>query len=175
MKNNENEINEKNKAYHKVYAKLHPEMCKKSQKIYREKNKDKIKAYRKKTQKSTIEYNKKWIANRRKRNINFYIIEKLRSHLYRGMKYFFLNKKQKSIEYLGCNIEELLTYWEFKYKIKLTLDMLGRGTGKWTIDHIKPICSFNLTKEEEIKECFHYTNLQPMLFEENCIKNKNYE
>ena len=34
--------------------------------------------------------------------------------------------------------------------------------GEWEVDHIKPCSSFNLLNEEERKECFHYSNLQPL-------------
>lgn len=160
--------------YHSNYSKTHPEIIKKSHKKYRDNNDDKIKANRLETRKNTIEYNKKWIKNKRESDINFYIIEKLRRHLNRGLKNYFNKKEQKTIIYLGCTIEELLLYWEYTYGIKLTLDMMGRGKGKWTIDHIKPIDSFDLSNEENIKICFHFTNLQPMLFEENCSKRNNY-
>jgi hypothetical protein len=32
----------------------------------------------------------------------------------------------------------------------------------WEIDHIKACSNFDLTKLEEQKQCFHYTNLQPL-------------
>jgi len=40
----------------------------------------------------------------------------------------------------------------------------------WHIDHIRPCASFDLTKEEEIQKCFHYSNLQPLWAEENLKK-----
>ncbi len=38
------------------------------------------------------------------------------------------------------------------------------------IDHIIPCSSFDLTKDENQKACFHYTNLQPLTKEENMKK-----
>jgi hypothetical protein len=40
----------------------------------------------------------------------------------------------------------------------------------WHIDHVKPCASFDLTKDEEIKECFCWKNLQPLLADENISK-----
>ena len=40
--------------------------------------------------------------------------------------------------------------------------------GEWHIDHIIPLAS--ATTKEEIKKLCHYTNLQPLLAEENLSK-----
>ena len=42
------------------------------------------------------------------------------------------------------------------------------------IDHIKPISKFDLTKKEEIKRCFNYTNLQPLLIKDNLSKSNKW-
>ena len=33
------------------------------------------------------------------------------------------------------------------------------------IDHVKPICMFDVTKDEELKEAFNWKNTQPLLKE----------
>ena len=45
----------------------------------------------------------------------------------------------------------------------------------WEIDHIKPCASFNLSNFEQQKQCFHYTNLQPLTIFENRSKKDKYE
>lgn len=40
----------------------------------------------------------------------------------------------------------------------------------WQIDHIIPCRAFDLTDEEQLKECFNYKNTQPLLKEENLSK-----
>ena len=40
----------------------------------------------------------------------------------------------------------------------------------WEIDHIIPCDSFDLTDIEQQKQCFHYTNLQPLTVSENRSK-----
>ena len=44
----------------------------------------------------------------------------------------------------------------------------------WHIDHRKPCASFDLTKEEEQRKCFHYTNLQPLWGSENIRKSDTF-
>jgi hypothetical protein len=48
------------------------------------------------------------------------------------------------------------------------------GNG-WHIDHIIPCAAFDLTKSEEQKKCFHYTNLRPMWASENISKSSKHE
>ena len=39
-------------------------------------------------------------------------------------------------------------------------------SGRAAIDHRRPCASFDLTKEEDVKMCFHYTNLQEQIIYE---------
>lgn len=81
-------------------------------------------------------------------------------------------KKGKTLDYLGCSIEELKNYLEKKF----TKDMTWENQGKvWHIDHIKPLAIFNLSNENELKEACHFTNLQPLLAIDNIKKGSNYE
>jgi hypothetical protein len=52
----------------------------------------------------------------------------------------------------------------------MTLENHGQGSGKWNIDHIIPISSART--EEEIYKLNHYTNFQPLWWEENMAKGK---
>ena len=41
------------------------------------------------------------------------------------------------------------------------------------IDHVKPICLFDVTKDEELKKAFNWINTQPLIKEvhfQKCIK-----
>ena len=48
--------------------------------------------------------------------------------------------------------------------------MTWKNHGIWHVDHIRPCASFDLTKDEEQRECFHYKNLQPLWGPDNLAK-----
>jgi hypothetical protein len=78
----------------------------------------------------------------------------------------------KMNEYLGCSLNDLKIYIENKF----TPDMNWNNHGNvWELDHIKPCSLFDFTDVKQQKECFHYTNLQPLYKEDNRKKSNKYE
>lgn len=75
-------------------------------------------------------------------------------------------KSKRTIELIGCTIEELKNHLESKFEIGMTWE----NYGEWHIDHIRPCSSFDLTKEDEQKVCFNYMNLQPLWAKDNLRK-----
>lgn len=62
-------------------------------------------------------------------------------------------------------------YLEERFKVGMNWDNWSQ-TG-WHIDHVKPLSSFKLSNESEIKKAFHYTNLQPLWAKDNHSKSKS--
>lgn len=84
------------------------------------------------------------------------------------------NKSMRGMEnLLGCTGEEAFNYLISRFTPDMTLEAFMDG--EIHIDHIRPIASFDLTKEEEIKECFHYTNLQPLWAADNFSKGAKWD
>lgn len=38
----------------------------------------------------------------------------------------------------------------------------GNYGSNWVIDHFLPVISYNLEQSDEQRECFHWTNIQPL-------------
>jgi hypothetical protein len=95
--------------------------------------------------------------NKYKTNQDYKLKKLLKSRFYKLIK-----GKQKNgsfIKYLGCSIEELKSHLEQQFKPEMTWE--NHGT-IWEIDHIIPISSFDMSKEENIFKCWNYNNLQPL-------------
>jgi len=75
-------------------------------------------------------------------------------------------KKSLTKELLGCDIEIFIDW--LKYQMKGNMSIKNHGK-VWHIDHCIPCASFDCSKEDEQKRCFHWSNLQPM-FKINNLK-----
>lgn len=102
--------------------------------------------------------------NKRKNDINYYLRTKIRSRILRALKRN--SKKDSSYQLLGCSIQFLKEYLESKFQ----QGMSWNNRDKWHIDHILPCSSFDLSKEENQRKCFHYSNLQPLWAKDNLLK-----
>lgn len=77
-------------------------------------------------------------------------------------------KKTLSVELLGCSIQHARQHLESKFKEGMSWD--NHGIRGWHIDHIIPCDSFDLSDVDQQKQCFHYTNLQPLWYKDNLRK-----
>jgi hypothetical protein len=114
--------------------------------------------------------------SRRKRDLKYRKedpLYKLKQNTTRRIRYALKvlnqNKKNRTIEYLGCSIDELKIHLENQFKPGMSWE----NYGEWEIDHIIPCASAN--NEPELLVLFHYTNLQPLWATENRQKSDKYE
>ena len=98
------------------------------------------------------------------------IMQNTRIRIVKAMK--DSKKANTTIDLLGCTPNELREYLESKFTEGMTFD--NHGKDGWHIDHIKPCASFDLSDPEQQKECFHYTNLQPLWAKDNLSKGSHY-
>ena len=79
------------------------------------------------------------------------------------------DRDERTIELLGCSYSFLRKWIKYQFTKGMSFD----NYGKWQVDHIVPIASFDLRSEVQRRICFHYTNLRPLWAKENNEKSGN--
>ena len=155
-------------SYHKAYRSRHKEEISCYHKLWREANKE-----------SRAEYNKSWYAVNRKTLIkkavdyrrkrlkedsSFRVVSNLHRRVLLALH--GKDKSSKTLELLGCSVYKLKLHLAARFQGGMSWD----NYGEWHVDHVLPCASFDLTDSEQQKQCFHYTNLQPLWAEDNLKK-----
>jgi hypothetical protein len=133
----------------KLYNYIHKEEISKNKKQYYNENKDLI-----------ITKHNEYCIKRRQNDINFRLICNCRSRLNKVIKKQI--KNHKTMDLVGCTADELRFKLEQHFFEGMNWENYGFGLGKWNIDHIIPLSSFDLTDVVQLKKACHYTNLQPL-------------
>ena len=77
-----------------------------------------------------------------------------------------ITKRNGTFEIIGCTPHELKEHLETQFREGMSWE--NHGEKGWHIDHIIPLSSAK--NEEEIYKLCHYTNLQPLWWDENMSK-----
>jgi len=107
---------------------------------------------------------KRYVANRRHVSVGFRVLQNLRGRLRAALK--GAGKTKRTLHLVGCTIPELRAHLEKQFKPGMSWD----NYGQWHVDHRVACQSFDLTKPDEQRRCFHYTNLQPLWADDNFKK-----
>jgi len=173
------------KAYRREQYNKNQTKILQQKKEYIKKNKDKIQERNKKQylknrdarleyQKQYAELNRDAIRDRqREYSINKYHSDpnfKIKINLSSRMRRFFSKNGNRTIDFIGCSIDDLKLHLEKQF----VDGMSWENYGDWHVDHIRPCCSFDLTDPEQQRECFNYTNLQPLWAEHNLSKGGSF-
>lgn len=70
-------------------------------------------------------------------------------------------------ELLGCVAEDLMRHLQGQFSGGLEWANYGLV---WAIDHRVPLAQFDLSRNDELKQACHYTNLQPLSKRMNSVK-----
>jgi hypothetical protein len=138
------------------------------EKVYRLNNAESIarsnKKYREKTKKERSIKSKK----RFHIDIQYRLTCNLRTRLNMAIK---SNQKSGSaVDDLGCSIEDLKWWLEFWFDEGMNWGNYGNKQGQWSIDHIRPLTSFNLAEHSQFLKANNYKNLQPLWHIDNMRK-----
>lgn len=172
---NKKQIQEKQKLYYaenkeallsnsKNYRAENKEIISKQRAEYRKR--EDVKKHIQQKNKDYLPIKKEKIKNLRKESNDFRISEILRSKFNREIR------RKKYSDFLGCDGDFFKKWIEFQFTSNMNWDNLGN---MWHIDHVLPISKFDLTKNEEIKICFHWTNMQPLEKIENISKSNKLQ
>ena len=107
-----------------------------------------------------------YMRMRYQKDLDFRLRNALRSRIRQAIIRDSGEKSLKTTELIGCSVKELKQHLEAQFADGMSWD----NYGEWHIDHIIPCASFDLTDEQEQRECFHYTNLQPLWGVDNIKK-----
>lgn len=103
-----------------------------------------------------------WCKNESKSNINYRLKKSLAARLRT-----VLIKNDTTMNYIGCNIQYLREWFEYNFTNEMNWDNYG---SYWSIDHIIPVCKFDLTIEDEKLKCWNWSNLTPVTIKYNSSK-----
>jgi hypothetical protein len=150
------------KDYAKQWYKKHKKITKERAKEWSCKNRERRKEISRKSANRAYKLNPKKFIKRHalqlKGKVDFRIAHNMRSRIRYALK--GVKKGLRMAEFLGCSMENFKKYIQSLFVDGMSWD--NYGLAGWHIDHIKPCAKFDLTKPEEQKICFHYTNLQPL-------------
>jgi hypothetical protein len=103
---------------------------------------------------------------RKEQTPNAVIRGRLYSRLSIAVRAQSAEKAGRTRDLTGCSWEYLKAWLEAQFLPGMSWD----DRSAWHIDHIRPCASFDLTDPEQQKECFHYSNLQPLWALDNIKK-----
>jgi superfamily II DNA helicase RecQ len=72
--------------------------------------------------------------------------------------------------FIGCTTSYLRTHIESQFKRGMNWANYGKT---WHIDHIQAVSSFDHNDHEQVKACWHYSNLRPLKAAQNLLKSNN--
>lgn len=144
----------KRAEYNRTWRKENKQRNKETQRSYIVNNRSKIQDIRR-----SYRHNPK---NRTQLNLRRRFKEIMRS-VRRG-------KSTSFSETVGCTIKELAAHLESKFKRGMTWSNYG---SYWHVDHIIPVAAFNHLDPKQVKQCWHWTNLQPLEADKNMAKSDN--
>ena len=141
-------------------------------KTYRDKNKEYFNTYCHTHYHTNKELYREWNREKYATDLGFKLKHVTSARINQALKLYQTLKTARTVEYLGCGMEEYTLYLEKQFDGSMDWDNYGEY---WEIDHIKPIDAFDLNIEEELYAAFNYKNTQPLSKIENRIKSNMYQ
>jgi hypothetical protein len=104
-----------------------------------------------------------WNKRQREARTNYSIRVGLSHRVWSALQSSGVKKASSTDSLHGCSVGDFRKYVESKFEPWMNWDNYGKGPGeRWELDHIKPCASFDLRDLEQQKQCFHFSNYQPL-------------
>jgi hypothetical protein len=142
---------EKQRAKSKEWRISNPNRVAENHRIWAAANRDKVRALAKKSRSRP--------KNKAKQNLRDRFKELMRSVKSGGTESFR--------SFVGCSTAHLQSHLESKFKRGMTWENYGTH---WHVDHIIPCAAFDHTKPEQVRQCWHFSNLAPLEAKKNLAK-----
>lgn len=159
---------ERDAATKKAWAIKNAEKIREYQKRWREENAEHLRRYKKQRRPFIrVRQNEwKWADPSR------VVAHNCREAIRRVLKCGNLRKSDSVLKIIGCDIQWLMAWLEVHFRPGMNWENYGPV---WHIDHRRPCASFDLTDPQQQRQCFHWTNLQPLFAGENLSKHSTWE
>jgi hypothetical protein len=82
-------------------------------------------------------------------------------------------KAASTMELVGCTVAQLRQHLQAQFTDGMNWENYGKHG--WHVDHIRPCASFDLADPEQQRQCFHYSNLQPLWAADNIRKGARWQ
>lgn len=161
---------EQRRADRRRYCRENPEVVRQSDVRAREKRRELGKAqeaqrkYYAVNESKLVAYEREYRRTNINRNVSCRLRGALRKCLTNG------KKTARTEQLLGCSFAELVIHLERQFVPPMNWAAFLRG--EIHIDHIIPCSRFDFSKPEQQRDCFHYSNLQPLWAVDNLRKGK---
>lgn len=164
---------EKNRAQERMWRQKNPDKRKLAIVAWHNSHKDEMVEYQKGYRQRVISDQARDTANRkarerRARDPGHRMLRNLRlrvSHALCGRV-----KSARTRLLLGMEIPEFKIYLQGQFQPGMTWENYGPV---WHVDHIRPCASFDLIDPAQQRECFNWSNTQPLFAEDNLKKGAN--
>ena len=134
-------------------------------KKYKLENQDRIKRYCSENRNKINARKKIYLNNRYKTDINFRLFKNTSNRIYKSLK--GMTKSSSTKDTLGIDIDTYRKWIKYQFTPEMNWSNIE-------IDHVKPICMFDISKDEKLKEAFSWKNTKPLLKQDHQQKGTKY-
>lgn len=137
-----------------------------------EKQRENVRKWKRNNPEKNLASVRKSIANRKRRDPGFRIQCNMRDRFKDIMGIVRDPSKKWNSQLVGCSTTELATHLERKFNKGMTWQNYGTH---WHVDHIIPCSKFDHMLPHHVRQCWHYSNLQPLWAADNLAKSDSID